>query len=74
MNPLQLRETTLDPNTRRLVQLIIDDENYQETLAVMDMLLAKNALKIAVIGCKKKAIWLKLMSNIRIAMRKERGE
>ncbi|MEQ4675091.1 DNA topoisomerase IV subunit B [Providencia vermicola] len=41
MNPLQLRETTLDPNTRRLVQLIIDDENYQETLAVMDMLLAK---------------------------------
>ncbi|MEX9907074.1 DNA topoisomerase IV subunit B [Providencia rettgeri] len=41
MNPLQLRETTLDPNTRRLVQLIIDDENYQETFAVMDMLLAK---------------------------------
>lgn len=41
MNPLQLRETTLDPNTRRLVQLVIDDENYQETLAVMDMLLAK---------------------------------
>ncbi|BBU98684.1 DNA topoisomerase 4 subunit B [Providencia rettgeri] len=41
MNSLQLRETTLDPNTRRLVQLIIDDENYQETLAVMDMLLAK---------------------------------
>ncbi|MBV2189663.1 DNA topoisomerase IV subunit B [Providencia rettgeri] len=41
MNPLQLRETTLDPNTRRLVQLIIDDENYQQTLAVMDMLLAK---------------------------------
>ncbi|MEY0977534.1 DNA topoisomerase IV subunit B [Providencia rettgeri] len=41
MNPLQLRETTLDPNTRRLVQLIIDDENYQETLAVMDMLLSK---------------------------------
>ncbi|MDC9592139.1 DNA topoisomerase IV subunit B [Xenorhabdus sp. IM139775] len=41
MNPIQLRETTLDPNTRRLVQLTIDDENYQETLAVMDMLLAK---------------------------------
>ncbi len=41
MNPLQLRETTLDPNTRRLVQLVIDDENYPETLAVMDMLLAK---------------------------------
>ncbi|WFQ78494.1 DNA topoisomerase IV subunit B [Xenorhabdus sp. SF857] len=41
MNPMQLRETTLDPNTRRLVQLTIDDENYQETLSVMDMLLAK---------------------------------
>lgn len=41
MNPIQLRETTLDPNTRRLVQLTIDDENYKETLAVMDMLLAK---------------------------------
>ncbi|EKT58181.1 DNA topoisomerase IV subunit B [Providencia burhodogranariea] len=41
MNPIQLRETTLDPNTRRLVQLIINDENYAETLAVMDMLLAK---------------------------------
>ncbi|MQL48089.1 DNA topoisomerase IV subunit B [Photorhabdus khanii] len=41
MNPLQLRETTLDPNTRRLVQLTINDENYQETFSVMDMLLAK---------------------------------
>ncbi|VAY02169.1 DNA topoisomerase 4 subunit B [Arsenophonus endosymbiont of Aleurodicus dispersus] len=41
MNPAQLRETTFDPNTRRLVQLIINDENYQETLAMMDMLLAK---------------------------------
>ncbi|MEY0159838.1 hypothetical protein AB7W30_25440, partial [Providencia manganoxydans] len=28
-------------NTRRLVQLVIDDENYQETLGMMDMLLAK---------------------------------
>lgn len=41
MNPLQLRETTLDPNTRRLVQLTIDDDNVAQTLAVMDMLLAK---------------------------------
>jgi len=39
MNPLQLRETTLDPNTRRLVQLTIDDDNMD--LAIMDMLLAK---------------------------------
>ncbi|WP_241578948.1 DNA topoisomerase IV subunit B [Rosenbergiella nectarea] len=41
MNPSQLRETTLDPNTRRLVQLTISDEDEAETLRVMDMLLAK---------------------------------
>lgn len=39
MNPLQLRETTMDPNTRRLVQLTID--NAEETDAMMDMLLSK---------------------------------
>lgn len=39
MNPLQLRETTMDPNTRRLLQLALDNE--VETMAMMDMLLAK---------------------------------
>ena len=39
MNPLQLRETTMDPNTRRLVQLTIDDSDAM--LEMMDMLLAK---------------------------------
>ena len=39
MNPLQLRESTIDPDTRRLVQLTIDDP--EGTDAVLDMLLAK---------------------------------
>ncbi len=39
MNPMQLRETTIDPNTRRLVQLTIDD--VVQTMETMDMLLAK---------------------------------
>jgi topoisomerase-4 subunit B len=39
MNPLQLRETTMDPNTRRLVQLTVDEPEATEEL--MDMLLAK---------------------------------
>ncbi len=43
MNPMQLRETTLDPNTRRLVQLTIDDEDDQRTDAMMDILLAKKS-------------------------------
>ncbi|MDG4554869.1 MAG: DNA topoisomerase IV subunit B [Candidatus Competibacter sp.] len=39
MNPLQLRETTMDPATRRLVQLTL--ETGDDTLALMDMLLAR---------------------------------
>jgi topoisomerase-4 subunit B len=39
MNPSQLRETTMDPRTRRLVQLTIDARD--ETDRLMDMLLAK---------------------------------
>ena len=39
MNPLQLRETTMDPNTRRLVQLTVEEE--EATVQLMDMLLAK---------------------------------
>ncbi len=39
MNPLQLRETTMDPDTRRLVRLTLDDAG--KTDATLDMLLAK---------------------------------
>ena len=39
MNPSQLRESTIHPDTRRLVQLTIDDA--AETKALMDMLLSK---------------------------------
>lgn len=39
MNPLQLRETTMARDTRRLVQLTIEDGD--ETAQLMDMLLAK---------------------------------
>ncbi len=39
MNPLQLRETTMAPDTRRLVQLTVDDGKAADTM--LDMLLAK---------------------------------
>ena len=39
MNPPQLRETTMDPDTRRLVQLTL--EPGDDTNSVLDMLLAK---------------------------------
>jgi len=39
MNPQQLRETTIDPDTRRLVQLTLEAKDNTDKL--MDMLLAK---------------------------------
>ena len=39
MNPMQLRETTIHPDTRRLVQLTV--EAREASNALMDMLLAK---------------------------------
>lgn len=55
MNPIQLRETTMDPNTRRLVQLTLDDE--QATIAMMDMMLAKKR------AADRKA-WLETKGNL----------
>jgi topoisomerase-4 subunit B len=41
MNKEQLRETALDPNTRRLVKLVLPD-NEQDAFTVMDMMLNKS--------------------------------
>lgn len=39
MNPMQLRETTMDPDTRRLMQLTLKDKDKADEM--LDMLLAK---------------------------------
>ena len=44
MNPSQLRETTMDPDTRRLVQLVLDADD--DTNSVFDMLLARSVAVI----------------------------
>jgi topoisomerase-4 subunit B len=44
MNPAQLKETTIAPDSRRLVQLSVTDasgEPVQEVYEIMDMLLGK---------------------------------
>ena len=57
MNPGQLRETTMDPDTRRLVQLTIDEENTDALYAVMNMMLGKKHA-----GARKN--WLEEKGNL----------
>lgn len=54
MNPLQLRETTMDPNTRRLIQLTLEDEVNTE--ALMDMMLAKKRASDRKVWLESKSI------------------
>lgn len=55
MNPLQLRETTMAPDTRRLVKLALDD--LASTTEMMDMLLGKKRA-----GDRKS--WLEAKGNL----------
>ena len=55
MNPLQLRETTMAPQTRRLVQLTVDAKD--EADRVMDMLLAKKR-------AADRRVWLESKGNL----------
>ncbi len=55
MNPSQLRETTMNPDTRRLVQLTVDD--FDATEGMMDLLLNKKRA-----GDRK--IWLEASGHL----------
>ncbi len=55
MNPLQLRETTMAPDTRRLVQLTL--EELDETDGLLDMLLGKRR-------ASDRRVWLERKGNL----------
>ncbi|MBI5447625.1 MAG: DNA topoisomerase IV subunit B [Gammaproteobacteria bacterium] len=55
MNPLQLRETTMAVDTRRLLQLSVDDETT--TNQMLDMLLAKKR-------ASERRVWLESKGNL----------
>jgi topoisomerase-4 subunit B len=55
MNPMQLRETTMDPDTRRLVQLTI--EAGDNTHQMLDMLLSKKR-------ASDRKEWLEVRGNL----------
>ncbi len=61
MNPAQLKETTISPDSRRLVQLSVNDgseESLKEVYEIMDMLLGKKR-------AKDRKIWIESNGNIK---------
>ena len=42
MNPVQLRETAMQPATRRLVELTLEEGEESDSIEMMDMLLSRN--------------------------------
>ena len=61
MNPAQLRETTISPDSRRLIQLCVDknsEDGLKAAFEVMDMLLGKKRVK------DRKA-WIETHGNIK---------
>ena len=61
MNPAQLKETTISPDSRRLVQLSVDDgseESLKEVYEIMDMLLGKKR-------ANDRKIWIESTGNIK---------
>jgi len=57
MNPSQLRETTMDPDTRKLVKLTIDEADTEVLYAIMNMMLGKKHA-----GARKE--WLEEKGNL----------
>jgi topoisomerase-4 subunit B len=55
MNPMQLRETTMDPDTRRLMQLTLKPKDHADEM--LDMLLAKKR-------ASDRKTWLETKGNL----------
>src|SRR5574344_53995 len=57
MNPDQLKETTMNPATRRLVQLTLTEDNEKNVMQLMDMLLSKKR-------AADRREWLEIKGNL----------